>query len=193
MGLILNKSQCACKPLRFARIGIERGIQKTSFLSARSRACCLRFFAHAQQRCSVRVPSAVSPRCIFGRSMTELLGSEPVRLVIPPTNADDRAPEAHVELGGSSAPPRLGLLNPLLGLLPLGSLYRFRFAAGRAFRRAENPMTSDLEVVLPVRRARVAADGHGGTSFRVCAIMKSSRSESVNMRRWRFVPWPVST
>ena len=28
MGLLLNKPQCACKPLRFARIGIERGIQK---------------------------------------------------------------------------------------------------------------------------------------------------------------------
>src|SRR5215475_12147274 len=108
MGLILNKSQCACKPLRVARIGIERGMQKTSSLSARSRACCLRFFAHAQQRCSVRVPSAVSPRCIFGRSMTELLGPERGHLHSSAGSRVEPAPEAHVELGGSSAPTRLG-------------------------------------------------------------------------------------
>src|SRR5438132_13009571 len=41
MGLLLNKPQCACKPLRFARIGIERSIQKKSPIiahSTRSRA-----------------------------------------------------------------------------------------------------------------------------------------------------------
>ena len=30
MGLMLNKSQCACKTLRLARIGIEGSIQKKS-------------------------------------------------------------------------------------------------------------------------------------------------------------------
>src|SRR5262249_33193547 len=62
--------------------------------------------------------------------------------------------------------------NMPLGLLAFGTYYRFRFAAGRAFRRAEKAMTSDLEVEAPVGRTRVLEDGHG-ESFRVCAAMNS--------------------
>src|SRR5262245_60582127 len=64
--------------------------------------------------------------------------------------------------------------QPLL-LLPLGRLYFFSFAARRAFRRAVKPMTSHLEVVVPVRRAAVfgLVDGHGA-SFRVWLAMKVS-------------------
>jgi hypothetical protein len=53
-------------------------------------------------------------------------------------------------------------------LLTLGRLYFFGFTPRRAFRAAMKPMTSDLEVEMPVRRAAVPVfvDGHG-TSFRV--------------------------
>src|SRR5262252_7921774 len=79
-------------------------------------------------------------------------------------------------------------------LLSLGRLYFFGFTPRRAFRRAVKPMTSHLEVEVEIRRATVSVliDGHG-TSFRVWLAMKSSRSVSANMRRGRFVPWPMTT
>src|SRR5262249_8829388 len=49
--------------------------------------------------------------------------------------------------------------------------------------------TVDLEIVLPERRARVASDGHG-ISFLLWASMNWLISASVNMRRWRRLPWP---
>src|SRR5262245_42492898 len=89
---------------------------------------------------------------------------------------------------------RRELAHQLDRLLALGRLYFFGFAARRAFRRAVKPMTSHLEVEVPVRRATVSVfvDGHG-TSFRVWLAMKLSRSARENLMRWRFRPWPVLT
>src|SRR5262249_41489634 len=84
---------------------------------------------------------------------------------------------------------RRQLLDQRLGLLALGRFYFFGFAARRAFRRAVKPMTSHLEVEVPVWRAAVFGPVEGqGTSFRVWLVMNSSRSASVNPMRLRFLP-----
>src|SRR5262245_62865605 len=74
-------------------------------------------------------------------------------------------------------------------LLALGRLYLFGFAARRTFRRAVKPMTSHLEVEVPVRRSAVSVlvDGHGA-SFRVWLAMNSLRSGSANILRVRRLP-----
>src|SRR6516162_3893150 len=74
----------------------------------------------------------------------------------------------------------------------LDRLYFLGFALVRLLCTSEKLTTSDLESILPERRARVATDGHG-RSFRVWLAMKASRSASVNMRRIRFVPLPMLT
>src|SRR5262249_12701991 len=91
-------------------------------------------------------------------------------------------------------PRMLGLRDQRLGTLALDRLYLFGFAPRRLFRRAVKPMTSQLEVEVPERRATVLVlvDGHG-ESFRVWLAMNSSRSASVNMRRVRCLPWPMAT
>ena len=61
---------------------------------------------------------------------------------------------------------RRQLCDQPLRLLALARLYFFGFAVRRAFRRAVKPMTSPLEVEVPVWRAPGAIDGHG-RSFRV--------------------------
>jgi len=102
-------------------------------------------------------------------------------------------------LANISPPPSSNIIEPQrgtrslylcdlrLGFLALAPLYRFGFTPGRAFGRAEKATTSDLEIVLPERGARVASDGHGG-SFRVCTVMNSLRSASANILRWRCLP-----
>jgi hypothetical protein len=62
---------------------------------------------------------------------------------------------------------RRQLRDQPLRLLALGRLYFFGFAARRAFRRAVKPMTSDLEVEVPIWRARAAIERHAGESLRV--------------------------
>jgi hypothetical protein len=61
----------------------------------------------------------------------------------------------------------LDLPDQELRLLALGRLYLFRLAPGRAPRRAVKAMTSELEVEVEERRARVFVDGHMGESLRV--------------------------
>ena len=60
----------------------------------------------------------------------------------------------------------LGLCDQRLGALALGRLYFFGFAPRRFFCTSEKLTISDLEAVLPERRARVASERHG-RSFRV--------------------------
>src|SRR3954453_5887774 len=60
----------------------------------------------------------------------------------------------------------LDLRDVRLGALAFLAFYCFGFAPRRLLCRAEKAMTSDLEIVLPERRARVASDRHG-ESFRV--------------------------
>src|SRR5262245_40445593 len=86
----------------------------------------------------------------------------------------------------------LGLRDQQLRALALLPLYRFGFPLVGLLGRAEKATTSDLKIVLPERGARVASDGHGVT-FRVCTVMNSLRSASVNILRWRFLPWPRAT
>src|SRR5262249_32286086 len=86
----------------------------------------------------------------------------------------------------------LGLGNERPRLLALDALYGFGFAARRLLRASEKLTISDLESVLPERRARVAADGHGVT-FRVWWAMNSLRSGSANILRVRRLPWPMAT
>src|SRR5215469_9869490 len=82
MGRLLNKPQCACKPLRFERIEIERSIQKKKSDLYSEPRVCLGFFAHAQQSCPVRVPSTSDSRLLFcRRPITQPLRSQAVRLV----------------------------------------------------------------------------------------------------------------
>src|SRR5262245_15569288 len=71
----------------------------------------------------------------------------------------------------------LGLRDQCLRALVLGRLYFFGFAFRRLLCTSEKATISDLEIVLPERRARVASDGHG-ESFRVCTVMNSLRSAS---------------
>src|SRR5262249_5081693 len=56
-----------------------------------------------------------------------------------------------------------GLRNELLGALTFGPLYGLGFPPGRLLRRSEKATTSDLEIVLPERGARVASAGHGAS------------------------------
>jgi hypothetical protein len=86
----------------------------------------------------------------------------------------------------------LGLGNVLLGLLALAALYRLRVPPGRGFGWSVKAMTSDAEFEVEERRTRLAVNGHG-ESFRVCAVMKASRSASVNILRGRFLPLPMLT
>src|SRR6516225_2054318 len=86
----------------------------------------------------------------------------------------------------------LGLRDQRPRALALDRLYFLGFALVRLLCTSEKLTTSDLESILPERRARVATDGHG-RSFRVWLAMKASRSASVNMRRIRFVPLPMLT
>ena len=61
----------------------------------------------------------------------------------------------------------LDLPDQRLSLLTIGRFYFVGFALGRDLGRAVKAMTSELEVEVPERRARLAEDGHGGDSFRV--------------------------
>src|SRR5215472_4089727 len=76
--------------------------------------------------------------------------------------------------------------------LALGGLYLLRFALVGGFRGPVKSMTSPVKVEMPVGRARPAVEGHGVT-FRVLLATNSARSESANMRCWRFLPWPSAT
>src|SRR5262249_29721255 len=91
-------------------------------------------------------------------------------------------------------PRMLGLRDQRLGTLALDRLYLLGFAPRRLFCRAVKPMTSQLEVEVPERRAAVPVliDGHGVT-FRVWLAMNWLMSESVNLGRLRFLPRPTST
>ena len=56
---------------------------------------------------------------------------------------------------------RRQLGNQCPRLLALCRFYFFGFTSRRAFRRAMKPMTVELEVEMPERRARTSVDGHG--------------------------------
>src|SRR6516164_1112911 len=75
--------------------------------------------------------------------------------------------------------------------LALRALYRLGFSLGRGLRGAMKSMTSDLEIKLPERRARVTVDGHDGTSCRACDSINAATSASVNLLRGRRVPCPM--
>src|SRR5437868_11865797 len=91
-----------------------------------------------------------------------MLGAVGTRVMLP---ALTPIPPRHIVEAQRGARGR-GLRNVLLGPFALGGLYFFRVPPSRAFGRAVKAMTSDLEVEVPIWRARAAIERHAGESLR---------------------------
>src|SRR6516225_5934519 len=86
---------------------------------------------------------------------------------------------------------RLDLSDVPLRVLTHGRFYFFSVSLRPGLGRAEKAMTSDFEVVLPIRRFCRLVDRQ--PSLRLRRSISSSRSSSVNRMRGFFLPRPMLT